>query len=69
MNKQEITFKREGIIAFNTSIGSKVVLIKSMHADIVTLSQRKRTDTTYDKSDIKILVDWLIEQGMYKHGT
>jgi hypothetical protein len=66
MNKQQILYNKSGVIDFKTAVGTRVILIKSQCAAIVTISKNKRCDTTLDTDDVKLIVDWLIEQGMYK---
>lgn len=68
MNKPEILYNKGSTLSFNTSIGTRVSLIKSEQSNIVSFIKGKQyTNTlTMDESDVKILVDWLIEKGMYK---
>lgn len=67
----KITYNKNGTLEFETSIGTKLMLIKSIYANIITFAKnpsmgRFSCKLTLDDEDIKVLVDWLKEQGMYK---
>lgn len=60
-----ILYKNDGIIEFKNSIGTKVTLIKSQCSKIVTMTKNHYTcGLTLDDSDIKLMINWLIEEGM-----
>lgn len=59
-----VTYESSGHVEFKTSVGTKVEIIKSNLAPIITISKSLHRFITLNDQDVKFVIEWLIENNM-----
>jgi len=59
-----VIYESDGMIEFKTTIGTKMEMIKSNLAPIVTISKSLHRFITLNDNDVKFIINWLIENDM-----